>query len=417
MSESSEPFGIYIHVPYCRYVCPYCDFNVVAARQPQWGALTRALIAEIDARVELFSGAVRSVYFGGGTPSLAPAEFFGTLLEHIETRFGLPSDLEITAEINPGTVNRAALLQLRDAGVNRASLGWQSTRPHLLRTLGRDHSASQSIALVAAARQAGFGNISCDLIFAVPGQTHADLEADLDVLMHSAPEHVSLYAMTFHAGTPFWRRLQSGKLVALAEDDEVLMMDRIDARLRAGGYEHYEVSSFARPRMQAVHNSGYWQGVPYLGVGPGAESFLRQGWQRGWRWASIREPARYVAYWTDAASPPATVPPQPGVGDAPRAGISDVRWSTKAAPALDPRTVAWWEELSGEQLLRERMMLGLRTRNGVALDVPPVVDWLDSLQEPIALAEARGWVVQDARVLRPTWQGMRCADAVAELFF
>ena len=385
--------GLYVHVPYCQALCPYCDFNVAIVAKPPWQGLCEALVAEIAARAPLFAGDLVSVYFGGGTPSLAPAGFFARLLDAAREHWHLVEGAEITLEVHPRGVQQADLAAFREAGINRLSLGWQSTHDRLLRVLGRQHTAESSEQVFDWARATGFSNISVDLIYAVPGQRLRDLATDLDHLQTWQPEHVSLYGLTYHAQTPFFRWRAQGRLQAVSEDLEVAMMDVIDARLAALGYEHYEVSNYARAGWRARHNSAYWHGVPYLGVGPGAHSFLPSpAWDKGWRWEGCRDPETYM-----------------------RACTSGVL--QRGLPRDDDGTVQWCDVLSAEQLFTERVLVGVRLRDGVDLAaiVPP------NLAERARLAAnrgvERGWcTLVDGRLV-PTDLGMRFADALAALFF
>jgi len=237
---------------------------------------------------------VASVFFGGGTPSLySPAAIAG-VLDHVAARFGIESGAEITLEANPGTVCEDTLRGFRAAGVNRLSLGAQSFDAALLRTLGRDHGPADVDDAVAASRSAGFENLSLDLIFGVPGETLADWARDLDAAIALAPEHVSTYALTYEAGTPFHHWRAEGRIAPVDEDDDAAMGDLACERLAAAGYERYEISSHARPGFASRHNQRYWDGSSYLGIGPGAHSFAAAP-PPGRRWANERDPAVYRA--------------------------------------------------------------------------------------------------------------------------
>jgi oxygen-independent coproporphyrinogen-3 oxidase len=290
-------FALYVHVPWCRHVCPYCDFNVYARREIPEADDLGALTAELDAwsRATPFAGAsVASVFVGGGTPSLYRPAAIGRLLEHVGARFALAGDAEITLEANPGTVTAESLAGYRSAGVNRLSLGVQSFDAGALRALGRDHGPEESHAAIAAARAAGFDNLSLDLVFAVPGQTLASWSDDLDAAIALGPEHVSTYALTYEAGTPLARWRDEGRVRPVDEDDEAAMADLACERLGAAGYERYEISSHARPGFASRHNQRYWDGSSYLGIGPGAHSFAVEPLP-GRRWENERDPAVYRA--------------------------------------------------------------------------------------------------------------------------
>lgn len=388
--------GVYIHLPYCKSICPYCDFNSYVQAEPPWAALEAALRAELRARLPLAAGPVASVYLGGGTPSLAPAGLVEALLGQVRDTVGLQANPEITLEANPGTVTEASFVAFRAAGVNRISLGWQSTHDRLLRVLGRGHSAADSHAAFVAARAAGFQRVSLDLIFAVPGQTLQDLDADLRQILALRPEHVSLYALTYKEGTPFFRRRARGSLRPAPEALECDMMAVIAETLGAAGYQHYEVSNYCLPGHRARHNSLYWSGGQYVGAGPGAHSFYHQRWERGWRWEGLRDPKRYMAAWQSGQLPEmhATGVPEPLDGSS-----------------------EWVETLTPRQMLAERMLCGLRHDAGVSLAEPVCRVFAAEVEAAKDVALRRQWAQLDAGVLRPTALGLQHADALAELFF
>ncbi|MEO0813966.1 MAG: radical SAM family heme chaperone HemW, partial [Myxococcota bacterium] len=297
--------GLYVHVPYCRRRCPYCDFNVWVDSKAPWEHLAEAIICDLESRAPSYPARFDSVYFGGGTPSLAPTLFFESVLDAAQRLGPIAPGAEVTVEIEPDTVGRERLREWRTLGFNRASLGWQSTHDSLLRTLGRGHSARSSQRMVDDVRDAGFENVSVDLIFAVPGQSLQQLDQDLDAVVGLAPPHVSLYALTFEPNTEFERRRQQGRLLPVDEPSELEMMDHITSRLTAAGFAHYEVSNYAQPGYEARHNSSYWAGKPYLGVGPGAHSYLPNPLGAS-RWESRRNPGAYIATqdfeWQEALS-------------------------------------------------------------------------------------------------------------------
>ena len=292
-----EPFALYLHVPWCRHVCPYCDFNVYPAahvRDADYAATVAGELAAWSAGPPWSGRQAKSIYLGGGTPSLLSTAAVTEILTGAAGAFGLTVGAEVTLEVNPGTVSPASLAGYRAAGVNRLSLGAQSFHAAHLRTLGRDHRPDETRRAVEAARGAGFGNVSLDLIFGVPGQTLADCEADVAAVVALAPEHVSAYALTYEAGTPFHAWRQSGRLVPVDHDVEAAMAETVVAALGAAGFERYEISSFARPGFASRHNTSYWDGSDYLGLGPGAHSFAREP-APGRRWMNEREPARWAA--------------------------------------------------------------------------------------------------------------------------
>ncbi len=273
-----QTVGVYLHVPFCERVCPYCDFAVEAARplRPEReAAYVEALIQEITERHADFAGlALATIYFGGGTPSLLGADSVARLLAAVDGLFPArtATPVEVTLEVNPSTVERERLPAFRAAGVNRLSVGVQSFDDLVLRRLGRAHRAEEAHATLAAARAAGFDEISLDLIFGVPDQTRAALDADLAAVAAFAPEHVSAYALTFEPGTPFGRALAEGRLAPPPDDTTADAYEHVGERLAAAGLEPYEISSHARPGHRSRHNSRYWRREPVLAVGVGAHS-------------------------------------------------------------------------------------------------------------------------------------------------
>ncbi|MEZ4215930.1 MAG: radical SAM family heme chaperone HemW [Myxococcota bacterium] len=277
---ASDSVGVYVHVPFCERVCPYCDFAVVAARPLEPSVEARyveALVRELALRAGPFDGlALASVYLGGGTPSLLSVasveRIVGAVRERFAARVGAAP--EITLEVNPSTLERARLGGFRAAGVNRLSIGVQSFDDAMLKRLGRAHRARDAHATLSAARAAGFENVSLDLIVGGPGATRAQLDRDLDAVAAFAPEHVSTYELTVEEGTPFALAERRGQLARPDERAVVAALARVDARLAAAGLERYEVSSHARPGFESAHNRRYWRRAPVLGLGVGAWSTL-----------------------------------------------------------------------------------------------------------------------------------------------
>jgi len=274
--------GLYFHIPYCRTKCAYCDFfSLAAAALPlaEYVPLLHAQLALAPAR-DSIQGPLASVFFGGGTPSLLEPEAVAGLLAAAERRFGFAPGVEITLEANPGTVTPASLAGYRAAGVNRLSLGLQSLDDRSLAFLGRGHSAAEGRQAFAWARRAGFDNLSCDLIFALPGETGASLAAELRALLELAPEHLSCYGLAVEPGTPLAARHQRGEFLPADEGRFAAGYRQLDATLGGAGLAHYEVSNFARPGRECRHNLGYWQRRSVLGLGAGAHSFVADGWGR-----------------------------------------------------------------------------------------------------------------------------------------
>jgi oxygen-independent coproporphyrinogen-3 oxidase len=272
-----EDVGVYVHVPFCERVCPYCDFAVVATPCLTGERETRyvdALLEELAARRAAFAGRrLASVYLGGGTPSLLTPASVARLVETIRSSFpAAVTEPEVTLEVNPGTLERERMGGFREAGVGRVSIGVQSFSDATLKRLGRAHAAGEARASLAAARAAGFANLSLDLILAAPGQGPAEFVADLDEALAFAPEHLSTYELTIEPGTPFALADARGQLRRASEDAVLEMFDACEARLAAAGYRRYEISNYAKPGFEAVHNRRYWQRRPVLGLGVGAFS-------------------------------------------------------------------------------------------------------------------------------------------------
>jgi oxygen-independent coproporphyrinogen-3 oxidase len=270
-----DDVGVYLHVPFCERICPYCDFPVVAARSlgaAAEGRYVEALLAELAARRGDFAERrLATIYFGGGTPSLLAAESVRTLVDAVRGAFaGEPA--EVTLEVNPSTLERERLPGFRASGVDRVSVGIQSFDDTTLRRLGRAHRASEGRRTLAACRDAGFARVSLDLIAAAPGQDLAAFERELAAAVAEAPDHVSVYELTLEAGTPFARAAERGRLAVADEETAVHMLECAEERLAAAGYRRYEISSYARPGREAIHNQRYWERRPVLGLGMGAVS-------------------------------------------------------------------------------------------------------------------------------------------------
>jgi oxygen-independent coproporphyrinogen-3 oxidase len=270
------PFHLYLHMPYCRRKCPYCDFFKKVPRTGERENFIVALLKEMKLAAQNYDWAAdapATIYFGGGTPSLHSADEISNLLNCARGAWGDFNEIEITLETNPGTVNLDTLQGYRAAGVNRLSIGAQSFHPRKLELLYRDHTVEETRECVQIARRAGYVNLSLDLIFGLPGETLEEWRQDIYYALTLAPKHVSLYNLEFHEATPFGRWKRTGRLSPIDQDLEAEMYEMTHEILVQNGFEHYEVSNFARPGYQSVHNSAYWKGRPYLGLGPSAHSF------------------------------------------------------------------------------------------------------------------------------------------------
>jgi putative oxygen-independent coproporphyrinogen III oxidase len=355
VAPRAAPVALYVHVPFCVSVCPYCDFVVyagAAARGPRnrIDAFVAALTAELHLRADQLGGhapPLRSVYLGGGTPSLLGAERIASILAVVRERFGLEPDAEVTVECNPGPDERGDAGALRDAGVTRLSFGAQSLNPAQLRRLGRRHSPGDVADAVAGARRAGIESVSLDLLYDLPDSTLDDWSESLDAALALSPDHLSLYALTLDdpdaeglsgAGgdhLPTSRGARRWRERARAEQDEDVAAAQYAyavERLAAAGWRGYEISNWARPGHESRHNLAYWERRPYEAVGPGAHAF--DGRVRRWNAARLDG---YVAALAPADGGPPALPPG-------------------GAEQLDAATAA-----------SEEVILGLRTDRGVPL--------------------------------------------------
>jgi oxygen-independent coproporphyrinogen III oxidase len=290
-------FSLYVHIPWCQSKCPYCDFNSHAASSWPEANYTRALISELEYRANTpsYSGErIRTIFFGGGTPSLFDPKSIGEIIDAANRVCGIEDDAEITLEANPGTVGLAKLTGMRAAGVNRLSFGAQSFNAATLKFLGRIHSADETRAAARMAHQAGFDRLNLDLIFAVPGQTLADVLFDIESVAALEPDHISAYNLTFEEGTVFFTDLKRGRIKQLASDDQAAMYQTVREEIPRRGYAMYEISNYAPPGHEARHNLTYWRGQTYLGIGAGAHSYAGDG-RGGRRWWNEKLPARYIS--------------------------------------------------------------------------------------------------------------------------
>ncbi len=278
LAEDNPMTGLYLHIPFCLRKCPYCDFFSVAQHGTALSEYVQWLTTDLQQAASHWPGPVSTLFFGGGTPSLLTPDEVAELLRQVEELFGFTADAEISLEANPGTLDPEKLAGYRLAGINRLSIGLQSLDDNRLLQLGRLHDAATGLQAVHDARWAGFDNISCDLMFAIPGQTPDDLTTDLDQLLALEPEHIAVYGLTIEAGTPFYERQAQGELSLPDEDEYIAAYRMLHERLNTAGYTHYEISNFAKPGRECRHNRLYWQRQPVLGLGAGAHSFRADDW-------------------------------------------------------------------------------------------------------------------------------------------
>lgn len=271
--------GIYLHIPFCKQACHYCDFHFSTNTRIK-SELIRAMTNELSLRKNYLGGeTINTIYFGGGTPSLLDASELESLLEAIAKDHRVSADAEITLEANPDDLNESKLKEFKALHINRLSIGIQSFDDHILRYLNRVHSAQTALHAVSAARQAGFSNITIDLIYAIPGLSEDAWRTNIRQALQLQPEHISAYTLTIEDKTAFGKWLAKGRLIPVDESSAAEQLEILMEELSAAGYKQYEISNFARPGFESRHNSNYWRGEKYLGIGPGAHSYDQQSRQ------------------------------------------------------------------------------------------------------------------------------------------
>ena len=290
-----QTVSLYLHIPFCHTRCYYCDFNTYAGILPLREPYVRALLAEIALAGEQARHddgnprRARTIFFGGGTPSLLTVTQIKRLLHACRAAFALDEDAEITLEANPGTLTSEQLVGLRAAGINRLSLGSQSFDAQLLKTLGRIHTPAEITQALSHARAAGFTSTNLDFMFGLPGQSMRQWQETLAQALMLRPEHLSLYSLIIEEGTPFFNWTQEGRIVPGDEDLCADMYEYADELLQTAGYVNYEISNWALPGHQSRHNLTYWRNLPYIGMGAGAHSFFA-----GKRFSNERDPQQYI---------------------------------------------------------------------------------------------------------------------------
>jgi putative oxygen-independent coproporphyrinogen III oxidase len=368
------PFGVYVHVPFCVTRCGYCDFNTYTPAE-LGGVNPDAWLLKLRSEIEL-AGArlgaptVHTVFVGGGTPSLLGSARLATVLESVRDNFELASDAEVTTEANPESTWPEMFATLRSAGYNRISLGMQSVAPRVLATLDRVHSPGRAVTAAGEAMAAGFEHVSLDLIYGTPGESDDDLRRSVDAAIGADVDHVSAYALVVEEGTALARRVRRGEITA--PDDDVLAhrYELVDEQLSAAGFDWYEVSNWSRAGGQCRHNLGYWDGGQWWGAGPGAHSYVGAT-----RWWNVKHPNAYAQILDGAALP-----------------------------------VAGFEQLTAQQRHTEDVLLRIRLRQGLPLDL---LD--DAERERAAVAVEDGLLTPDGERLVLTDRGRLLADGVVRM--
>ena len=379
----AETISLYIHIPFCETKCPYCDFNTYAGIEPLIPEYVDALIKEArfwgGALSRHRSPTVSTVFFGGGTPSYVPPGDIARILDEVRSAFHLAAAAEITLESNPGDIEAEQVEAWLKAGINRLSIGVQSLDDGLLQLLGRRHTAQEALDAYRAARNGGLTNINLDLMYGLPHQTLDQWRATLEEALEGRPEHISMYSLTLEEGTPLEASVRRGD-VPLPDPDLAADMYLLAGELADdAGYGHYEISNWALPDRECLHNLTYWRNQPYLGIGPGAHSYLN-----GYRLSNLRSPRRYIQ-------------------------LAGALTSAKLRPAgLQEYGLLDLVEAIDERLeMAETMMLGLRLSEGISqaafllrFDVS-LVEWYGPQIDELLDLELVAW--QDDRlVLTPT---------------
>ena len=372
VSTPGRPFGIYIHVPFCATRCGYCDFNTytpgeLGGANPD-GYLA-ALRAELAMAAEELGSPpdVQTVFVGGGTPSLLGAAGLISVLDALRDHFVLADGAEVTTEANPESTSPEFFARLRAAGYTRISLGMQSAAPHVLATLDRVHSPGRAPAAAREAIAAGFDHVNIDLIYGTPGESDDDLVRSIDTAVDGGVDHISAYALTIEEGTAMGRRVRRGEITPTDDDVLARRYELADERLRAAGFEWYEVSNWSRAGGECRHNMGYWDGGEWWGAGPGAHGYVGST-----RWWNVKHPNAYAQSLEDRRLP-----------------------------------VADFEQLDDVAMHTEDVMLRLRLRHGLSTDV---LD--DAERERARIAVDDGLLRAEADRLILTHRGRLLADAV-----
>jgi oxygen-independent coproporphyrinogen-3 oxidase len=333
-NEATPSLALYLHIPFCRTRCTYCAFNTYTGQDKLIEPYMRALAQEIRMVGDTDRRPAHTIYFGGGTPSLVPADLIALTLAACTETFALADPTEITLEANPATVDLEALKALRRVGINRLSIGMQSAHASELALFARGHTTDDVRETVRLARRAGFDNLSLDLIYGNPGQTFEMWQTSLDAALALEPEHLSMYSLGIEDGTPMQRWVARGHAETPDPDLAADMYEWATDRLAQAGFEQYEISNWAKPGYECAHNLQYWRDLPYLGLGAGAH-----GYAGGLRYSTVLRPADYIE-----------------------------RMAAQHEPLPFPHTAAWLdsEVIDAQGEMAEIMVTGLRlTRTGI----------------------------------------------------
>lgn len=384
--------SLYIHIPFCETKCPYCDFNTYASIESLMPSYVSALKTEISLWVCRFGRPrVTTIFFGGGTPSYLPAADIESLLEHIRACCDLDMVREITLECNPGDVTRDKLSSYLDCGVNRLSIGVQSFSDSLLRLLGRRHTSSDAIRSYKLAIESGFENVSIDLMYGLPNQTTQDWHTTLEIARGMEPAHVSMYCLTLEDGTPMKKQVQIGALPYPDADLAADMYTMCDETFSRPDYRHYEISNWARPGNESVHNLTYWRNESFLGIGPGSHSYIN-----GHRFWNIKPPREYITRLKNCH-------------------MESTQSQVPNIPVVDEV-----EPIDREMEIAETMMMGLRLDTGICID-QFIARFSDTptkhFGSVISELESASLIEQSSDFIRLTAKGRLLGNEVFSRFF
>jgi oxygen-independent coproporphyrinogen III oxidase len=371
--------GLYLHIPFCKKACHYCDFHF-STQLDSTGQLREALSKELTLQANYLNDeTLETIYFGGGTPSVLSSKELEQIFNSIQKNFAVDADAEITLEANPDDLSPEKIRELRDVGVNRLSIGIQSLDDQVLSFLNRSHNAGQALKCIESARKADFSNINVDLIYAIPERSISLLKKDIDELLNLEPEHISAYSLTIEEKTVFGNWAARGKFKPEEEEENAHQFELVMDMLADAGFEQYEISNYAKPGFQSRHNSSYWKQKMYLGVGPSAHSF--NGYQRQ---VNVPNNQAYIKA-LSASKIPATL-----------------------------------ETLSREDQINEYIMTSLRTMwgcNNEYLISNFQYDLLHRQREYLQRAIVNGLIQIDEAILKLTRTGKMHADKIASDLF
>jgi len=370
--------GIYIHIPFCKQKCSYCDFHFSTTFHKYRAEMIESICKEIICRKDyLANQVVETVYFGGGTPSLLTKDEFEQVLNSIKTTFNISADLEFTVEANPDDINKNTLQDWKQIGVNRLSIGLQSFREEDLRWMNRAHNRSEALNCVSLAQEEGFDNLSVDLIYGLPNLSTQDWKKNIQHVIDMKVPHVSAYCLTVEEKTSLHQMVKNNKIKPASEDEQSDQFNLLIDTLAENGMEQYEISNFSKLGKHSIHNSNYWTGKHYLGIGPSAHSF--NGTSRSWNISNNQQYIKKVA--------------------------NNEKWDEI-------------EILSKENQFNELLMTGLRTKFGVdTKKLKKIFPFPIKFQTTLSQFIDNSWITEDGSNIRLTQEGKLKADFIASELF